>query len=119
MRFKVLDWFPVLLVNQILSLYMFQIKFTVQGEELVIPLGSVEDEDVLPSCQQTVQRVLVAKDSGLISDDAYHELRMSLPEEARPVMPPINVLKEERNRQNKIIDIHQITEVGGSLLDMS
>lgn len=57
------------------------------------------------------QRVLVAKDSGLISDEAFHELRMSLPEETRIVIPPINALKEERNRQNKIVDIHPITEV--------
>ena len=98
---------------------MFQSKFTVQGKELVIPLGSTEDEDVLLSCQQTVQRVLVAKDSDLISDNAYHELRMSLPEEARLVMPPISVLKEERYRQNKNVDIHQITEVGGSLHNIS
>lgn len=51
---------------------------------------------------QITQRVLVAKDSGLISDEAFHELRMS---------PPINALKDERNRQNKIVDIHPITEV--------
>ena len=57
----------------------------------------------------------MAKDSGLISDEAYHELRMSLPEDAGDTIPPINVLKDERNKQNKIVDIHQITEVRGFL----
>jgi len=61
--------------------------------------------------EETTQRVLVAKDSGLISDEAYHELRMSIPEDARAMIPPINVLKDERNRQNKNVEIHQIAEV--------
>ncbi|KAL9977207.1 hypothetical protein ACROYT_G014586 [Oculina patagonica] len=87
-----------------------EIKVSVQGEEVVVPLGSVEEEDTDPEMLQTTQRVLVAKDSGLISDEAYHELRMSLPEDSRVVLPPINALKDERNRQNKIINIHHITE---------
>lgn len=66
---------------------------------------------MVPAMLQTTQRVLVAKDSGLISDEAYHQLRMALPEDARVMIPPINALKDERNRQNKIIDIHHITEV--------
>ena len=40
---------------------------------------------------------------------------MSLPEDAGDTIPPINVLKDERNKQNKIVDIHQITEVRGFL----
>ena len=90
---------------------MFQIKFSVEGEEIVIPLGSTEDEETPTVLQETTQHVLVAKDSGLISDEAYHEVRMSLPEDARVMVPLINSIKDERNRQNKIIDIHQITEV--------
>ena len=52
---------------------MFQIKLSVQGEEIVIPLGSLEEEDTVHSMLQITQRVLVAKDSGLISDEAYHD----------------------------------------------
>ena len=59
--------------------------------------------------------VLVAKDSGLISDEAYLELRKSLSEDTRAMIPPINALKDERNRQNEIVYINQITEVRGFL----
>ena len=82
----------------------------------MIPLGSEEKEDVVQSREETCQRVLVAKDSGLISDEAYHELRMSLSDDTRAMIPPINELKDERNRQNKIVDIHHITEVRSSLV---
>ena len=59
------------------------------------------------TCHRKKQRsVFVAKDSGLISDKAYHELRMSITEYARAMIPPINVLKDERNRQNKNVEIH-------------
>ena len=61
--------------------------------------------------QGTTQYVLVAKDSGLISNEAYHEVRMSLPEDVREMVPPVNAIKDERNRHNKIMDIHHITEV--------
>ena len=64
-------------------------KFNVEGEEITIPLrGDDNDGDVKaaqPSCE-TAQRVLVAKDSGLVSDDAYHELRMSLPEDQQAAL---------------------------------
>jgi len=92
---------------------MFLIKFSVQGKEVLIPLGSVEEEEEDEVKEETTQRVLVAKDSWLISDEAYHELRMSLPEDARASIPPINALKDKRNRQNKTVDIHHITEVRG------
>ena len=95
-----------------------QIKFSVQGQDIIIPLGSAEEEDMSHPLQETTQHVLVAKDSGLISDEAYHELRMSLPEDTRATIPPINVLKDERNNQNKIVDIHQITEVRGFLFSL-
>lgn len=67
---------------------VFQIKFSVEGEEIIIPLGSAEDEETPNVLQETTQHVLVAKDSGLISDEAYHEVRMSLPEDARVMVPP-------------------------------
>ena len=39
----------------------------------------------------TAQHVLHAKDEGLISDEAYHELKTALPEDKRDVLPPISV----------------------------
>ena len=66
---------------------------------------------MLDTTDKITQHVLVAKDSGLISDETFHELRMSLPGETRTVIPPINALKDERNRQNKRVDIHPIAEV--------
>ena len=69
--------------------FFFQITFNVCGEEVAIPLGDQGDTE--------------AKDSGLVSDEAYHELRMSLPEDQRSALPPISVLKQERNSQMKHI----------------
>jgi len=82
--------------------------FSVQGEKVIISLGL--EEDYMPQ-EKTRQCVVVAKDYGLISDEAYHELRMSISEDAKAMIPPINVLKDERNRQNKNIEIHQIADV--------
>ena len=59
---------------------------------------------MVQSREETSHRVLVAKDSGLISD-----------EDTRAMIPPINALKDERNRQNEIVYIHHITEVRGFL----
>ena len=100
---------PLLFANTAFN--MFQIKFSVEGEEIVIPLGSAEDEEMPNVLQETMQHVLVAKDSGLISNEAYHKIRMSLSENARVMVPPVNAIKDKRNRQNKIMDIHQTTEV--------
>jgi len=36
---------------------------------------------------------------------------MALPEDERDVLPPISVLKQERNRQNEIITLHAVPEV--------
>lgn len=44
---------------------MFKIKFSVEGEEIVIPLGSAEDEEIPNVLPETTQHVLVAKDLGL------------------------------------------------------
>lgn len=55
--------------------------------------------------------MFVAKNMELISEEGYHEVRMSIPEDATVMVPPINATKDQRKWQNKIIDIHQITEV--------
>lgn len=89
---------------------LLQIKFTVQGREVVIPLGHDAGDERENSTCRTTQHVLVAKDEGLISDEAYHELRMALPDEEREILPPISVLKQERNRQNGIIALYSIPE---------
>ena len=99
-------------VNYVFAL--FQITFNVQGEELIIPLSKEDNEDEEPESTSdgAIQQVLVAKDAGLISDESYHELRMSLPEDQRVALPPVNAVKTERKRQNEIISIHLIPEVG-------
>ena len=90
-----------------------------QGREVVIPLGHEIGEEKENSTCPTAQRVLVAKDEGLISDEAYHELRMALPENERDVLPPISVLKQERNRQNEIIALHSVPEVSENKCNLS
>ena len=108
--FNLYNFLPILFINT--SFDLFQIKLNVPGEEIVIPLGSVEEEIHHPLVEKT--QVLVAKDSDLISDDAYHASRMSLPEDVRAMIPPLNVIKDERKRQNQIVEIHPISEVSGS-----
>ena len=66
---------------------LLQIEFTVQGREVVIPLGHDAGDERENSTCRTTQHVLVAKDEGLISDEAYHELRMALPDEERDILP--------------------------------
>ena len=55
--------------------FFAQIKFDVSDRELVIPLcdGQHDHEDEGYS-HEVVQRILAAKDEGLVSDKAYHEL---------------------------------------------
>ena len=60
---------------------------------------------------EVVQRILAAKDEGLVSDKAYHDLRMALPEKVRSHVPPLNAIKQERRSQNKEIEVVQIPEV--------
>ena len=60
---------------------------------------------------EVVQRILAAKDEGLVSDKAYHELRMALPEKVRSHIPPLTTIKQERRSQNKEIEVVQIPEV--------
>ena len=60
---------------------------------------------------EVVQRILTAKDEGLVSDKAYHELRMALPEKVRSRVPLLTAIKQERRSQNKEIEVVQIPEV--------
>lgn len=89
---------------------LLQIRFTVQGRKVVIPLRHDADDEKENSTSRTMQHVPVAKDEGLISDEAHHELRMALPDKERDILPPISVLRQERNRQNGIIALHSIPE---------
>ncbi|CAH3159319.1 unnamed protein product [Pocillopora meandrina] len=96
------------------SLFLFftQVKFNVSGRELVIPLSDYQydgddDEDY---AHEVVQRMLAAKDEGLVSDKAYHELRMALLEKVRSHVPPLSAIKQERSSQNKEIKVIQIPE---------
>ena len=61
--------------------------------------------------REVVQRILAAKDEGLVSDKAFHELRMALPENFRSYLPPLSAIVEERRNQNKEIKVVPIPEV--------
>ena len=61
--------------------------------------------------REVVQRILAAKDEGLVSDKAFHELRMALPENIRSYLPPLSAILEERRNQNKEIKVVPIPEV--------
>jgi len=65
-----------------LCFFSTQVKFDVSGRELVIPLSNDQHDgdDEEGYAHKVVQRMLAAKDEGLVSDKAYHELRMALPE---------------------------------------
>ena len=81
-----------------------QIKFDVSGKELVIPLSSnpqPEQNDDGGYTHEIVQRILAAKDEGLVSDKAYHEIRMALPEHVRAQVPPPSSLLQE-GKKNKM-----------------
>ena len=88
-----------------------QVKFDVSGRELVIPLSDDQHDGDEGYSHEVVQRILAAKDEGLVSDKGYHELRMALPEKVRGHVPPLNVIKQERRSQNKVIKVVQIPEV--------
>ena len=90
-----------------------QIKFDVSGGELVIPFINDQFEDDIYGgyTREVVQRILAAKDEGLVSDKAFHELRMALPENVRSYLPPLSAILEERWNQNKKIKVVPIPEV--------
>ena len=90
-----------------------QVKFYVYGQELIIPLAStdeIEDSDDDGYTTEVVRRILAAKDQGLVSDKAYHELRMALPEVIRCRIPPLSAILQERKRQNMNINILPIPQ---------
>ena len=91
-----------------------QVKFYVYGQELIIPLAStdeIEDSGDDGYTTEVVRRILAAKDQGLVSDKAYHELRMALPEVIRCRIPPLSAILQERKRQNMSINILPIPQV--------
>ena len=76
-----------------------QIKFEVEAQKLIIPLGNhnIEGDDEADGyTAEVVRRILTAKDQGLVSDRAYHELRMALPEDIRARVPPLSAILQER-----------------------
>lgn len=83
----------------------------------MIPLQAEEqeeensEEDSDDASLVVTRKILAAKDEGLISDEAYHNLRMVLPDEAKSAMPSISALKKERKIQNGEIRIIRIPQV--------
>ena len=91
-----------------------QIKFNVHGQELIMPLAStdeMEDSGDDGYITEVVRNILAAKDQGLVSDKAYHELRMALPEDMRCRIPPLSAIMQERKRQNMSVNIIPIPQV--------
>ena len=84
-------------------LFFTQVKFDVSGRELVIPLSDYQHDGVDDEgyAHEVVQRMLVAKDEGLVSDKAYHELRMAFLEKVRSHVPPLSAFKQERRSQKR------------------
>ena len=68
---------------------------------------------------EVVRRILAAKDQGLVSDRAYHELRMALPEGIHDKIPPLSALIQERREQNKTITTIPIPQARDCSLDIS
>jgi len=97
----------------LLRFFVFaQVKFDVSSRELVMPLSDNQhdgDDDESYS-HEVVQRILAAKDEGLVSDQAYHKLRKALPEKVRSHVPPLTAIERERRSQNKEIEVIQIPE---------
>ena len=84
-------------------LFFTQVKFDISGRELVIPLSDYQHDgdDDEGYAHEVVQRMLAAKDEGLVSDKAYHELTMALLEKVRNHVPPLSAFKQERRSKKK------------------
>ena len=69
------------------------------GQELTISLATtaygMEDSRDDGYTTEVVRRILAAKDQGLVSDRAYHELRMALPEDIRDRIPRLSAVIQE------------------------
>ena len=93
-----------LLINYLhwnVASYYKQIKFDVSGKELIIPLSlnrQPEQDDDGGYTHEIVQGILAAKDEGLVSDEAYHEIRMALPEHVRAQVPLLSSLLQDRKK---------------------
>ena len=92
--------------------FFTQVKFVVSGRELVMPLSNNQHDgdDNEGYSHEIVQRILAAKDEGLVSDKAYHKLRTALPEKFWSNVPPLTAIKQEWRSQNKEIKVVQIPE---------
>ena len=80
-----------------------------------MPLSDKQHDDDEGYSQEVVQRILAAKYEGLVSDKAYHELRMALPWKVRSHVPPLSAIKQESRTQYKEIKVVQIPEVNNFL----
>ena len=62
----------------------------------MIPLSDDQHDgdDYEGYSHEVVQRILAVKDEGLVSDKAYHELRMAFPEKVRSHVPPLTAIKQ-------------------------
>lgn len=84
------------------------------GKELVIPLqgrADLEDHEDDTNEQLVVQKALAAKDRFIVSDEAYHELRIAQPHTVRDQLPSLNKLTKERHVENTELDIIPISQV--------
>ena len=79
----------------------------------MIPLSDYQHDgdDDEGYAHEVVQRMLAAKDEGLVSDKVYHEPKIALLEKVRSHVPPLSAIKQERRSQNKEIKVIQIPEV--------
>ena len=78
----------------------------------MIPLSdSQHDHEDEGYSHEVFERILAAKDEGLVSDKAYHELRVALPERVRSHVPPLSTILQGRRTQNKEIEVIPIPEV--------
>jgi len=57
-----------------------------------------------------VSCVLAAKSEGLVSDKAYHEIRMALPQHVQAQVPPLASLLRERREHSGEINIINISD---------
>ena len=93
-----------------------QFTFAVDQEEINFDFTDTRQEEKQILSTLTVQKVLHAKDCGVVSDEAYHELRKALPEKKQEEVPSLYALRQERQRQNKEIEIKQIKEVSSTYI---
>lgn len=95
-------------------------KFNVYGKELAIPLAKNMGDNLDNGyTTEVVRRILFAKDQGLVSAKAHHDLRMALPEDIHDRIPPLSTIIQERREQNKTINTIPIPQVRDCSLDIT